>query len=143
MLFWQHSDRRSETLPEENESPYSVKLSFYDVNVIARLGESKVLAGELLQGILAVGQAVDLAVHILDLGAVPLYQPLLIADLEAGLDPADDVVLVDKSNHYDEKGCSEDGITDKGTLFGVLAIQFPIPDVPELSHGFRTIFVQK
>ena len=106
-----------------------VKLFFYDVNVIARLGESEVLAGEPFQGILAVGQAVNLTVHILDLGAVPLDQLFLIVDLEAGPD--------------EENGGDANGITNKRAPFSVLPIQITIPDVPELSHCFRTIFVQK
>jgi hypothetical protein len=120
-----------------------VKLFFYDVNVIAMLGESEVLAGEPFQGILAVGQAVNLTVHILDLGAVPLDQLFLIVDLEAGPDPADDVVLSDKSHHDEENGGDANGITNKRAPFSVLPIQITIPDVPELSHCFRTIFVQK
>ncbi len=120
-----------------------VKLFFYDVHIVALLGESEILTGESLQGILAVGKAVYLAVHVLDLRAVLFNQSFLIADLEAGLDPADDVVLIDKPHHDDEKGGGANGITDKRTPFSILAIQFPIPDILELSHCDRTIFVQK
>ena len=120
-----------------------VRLFFYDVHIIAGFRKPEVLAGELFQSVFTVGQTVDLTVHVLDLGAVPLNQPFLTADLKTSLDPTDNVVLVDKAHHDGEKNSHADGIADKGAPFSVLAIQIPIPDVLELSHCFRTIFVQK
>ncbi len=111
-----------------------VKLFFYDVHIVTRLGESEVLTGELFQRILAVGQTVDLAVHILDLGAVSLDQPFLIADLKTGLDPADYVVLIHETDHDNENGGRHDGISDKGTFLRVPSILAGVPDVLELSH---------
>ena len=85
----------------------------------------------------------DLAVHLLDLGAVPLDLSFLAADLESGLYPADYVVLVHETDQDNKQGCGYNGLADEGAFIGVPAIFTGVPDVLEFSHGEKSFICTK
>ena len=88
------------------------------------------------------GKAMNLAVHLLDLSVVTLDKSFLVSDLKTGLDPADDVVLVHKTDHYYESDRGKDGITHKRTSLYVLVILGDVPEFLKLSQ-FIDLYLHK
>ena len=84
-----------------------------------------------------------LAVHLLYLSTVSLDLLVLTADLTAGTDPADDIVLIEEAHQKDEESSHNDGIADERSLLRILAIKVPPPYVPELSPRRIVILMQK
>ena len=77
------------------------------------------LAGILLEGIPVRRKGLDLLVHLGDIPSVHLDLPVLLAEFDARLHPADEVVVAQEKNPHQDNRRRDDRVTDETPVLTV------------------------